>query len=168
MNSLNNSKFFYPSRFIKKVLPKSFFKGNILNGKLDIKKKTMQALILANSGSKSKLKQSIYKTIEQYKSKADALKEKGVKAFKANALNDEVLLKNRIEHLVVFNEVKNIAKDNKGKQYEWLPSDANEPDPEHQLLYGQIFEVGEGDSEGNMPGERYGCHCGMRFLDNNE
>ena len=49
--------------------------------------------------------------------------------------------------------------------YRWMPSDAKNPDPEHQLLYGKIFRVGEGDKEGNMPGERYGCRCGIEWLD---
>ena len=45
-----------------------------------------------------------------------------------------------------------------------MPSDAKNPDPEHQLLYGKIFRVGEGDKDGNMPGERYGCRCGIEWL----
>ena len=52
--------------------------------------------------------------------------------------------------------------------YRWLPSDAKNPDPEHQLLYGKIFRVGEGDKEGNMPGERYGCRCGIEWLTDEE
>ena len=52
----------------------------------------------------------------------------------------------------------------KGEFYRWLPSNAQNPDPEHQLLYGKIFRVGEGDKEGNMPGERYGCRCGIEWL----
>ena len=52
----------------------------------------------------------------------------------------------------------------KGDKYEWLPSDAEDPDPEHQLNYGKIFTIGEGE----MPNERYGCRCGMRILTEDE
>lgn len=47
-----------------------------------------------------------------------------------------------------------------GEFYIWLPSDAEEPDPEHQLNYGKKFQVGEGE----MPGDRFGCRCGMEIL----
>jgi uncharacterized protein YunC (DUF1805 family) len=42
------------------------------------------------------------------------------------------------------------------------------PDSQHQLLYGKKFKVGTGDKEGNMPGERWGCMCGMKILDVDE
>ena len=77
---------------------------------------------------------------------------------------NEVLLKDRIENLVLWNEVQNLKKEHEGQFYRWLPSSSKIPDPEHQLLYGKIFKVGEGDKEGNMPSERYGCKCGIQFL----
>ena len=43
-----------------------------------------------------------------------------------------------------------------------------EKGPEHQLLYGKIFKVGEGDKNGNMPCERYGCKCGIEWLTSDE
>ena len=67
--------------------------------------------------------------------------------------------------MITYNEVQALKKEHKGKRYRWLPSGALNPDPEHQLLYGQIFNVGEGDKDGNMPGERYGCQCGIEWID---
>ena len=84
------------------------------------------------------------------------------------AKEKESLLKQRLENLVVFSEVTRLKKKNKGKYYKWLPSGADEPSPQHQLLYGKTFLVGEGDEDGNMPGERYGCQCGMEILDSKE
>ena len=78
---------------------------------------------------------------------------------------DEKLLKNRIANLVIYEEMQHQKQEHKGQRYRWLPSSAKEPEPEHQLLYGKIFNYGEGDADGNMPAERYGCQCGIEWLD---
>lgn len=156
---------FYPDKFLDKTLGKDFFKKKLLNDDLELKRSAVRGLLRARAIAGDDLDKSIEKVVSFYQDKADELKDLGEKAFKADAVNGEALLKNRIGDIVVQAEVQEIKKENKGKQYEWLPSDADEPDPEHQLLYGQIFDVGEGDDEGNMPGERYGCKCGMRILD---
>jgi hypothetical protein len=59
------------------------------------------------------------------------------------------------------NEIaKDIKRNYKGEYYIWLPSDAENPDPFHQLNYGKKFKIGRGE----MPGDRYGCRCGMEVL----
>jgi len=45
-----------------------------------------------------------------------------------------------IENLVVYSEVQRLKEENQGEYYRWLPSGADEPDPEHQLLYGETFQ----------------------------
>lgn len=127
----------------------------------------MQGLILANVGA-DELQKTVLKVSELYKKKIDELEIDGVPKTKARfiATNDQKLLQQRIENLVVFSEVIKIKEENAGKYYKWLPSGADEPDPQHQLLYGKTFLVGEGDDEGNMPAERYGCQCGMEILTN--
>lgn len=77
---------------------------------------------------------------------------------------DEKLLKQRLQGLVLWNEVETMKQEHAGEYYRWLPSESKVPDPEHQLLYGKIFKVGEGDKNGNMPCERYGCKCGIEWL----
>lgn len=77
---------------------------------------------------------------------------------------DEKLLKQRLQGLVLYNEVERQKEEHAGEYYRWLPSESKVPDPEHQLLYGKIFKVGEGDKNGNMPCERYGCKCGIEWL----
>ena len=158
---------FYPDQFKRKVLPKGFFKGQLLNKNLTLKKKAMQGLILANVGA-AELQKTVLKVSELYISKVDDLVDAGLPKAKARfiATNNQKLLQQRIENLVVFSEVIKIKEENAGKYYKWLPSGADEPDPQHQLLYGKTFLVGEGDEEGNMPGERYGCQCGMEILTN--
>jgi hypothetical protein len=156
---------FYPDEFLGKVLGSGFFRKKLLNNDIELKRTAVRGLLRARAIAGDDLDKSIDGVVAFYQNKSDELKDLGEKAFKADAVNGEGLLKNRIENIVVQAEVKEIVSKNKGKQYEWLPSDADVPDPEHQLLYGQIFDIDEGDDEGNRPGERYGCRCGMRILD---
>jgi len=160
---------FYPDKFKKKVLPKGFFSDNLLNKEFSLKKKAMQALILANVNKKD-LQNTVLKVAKVYENKIDSLEDDGLPRTRATLLakHGEKLLRQRIESLVVYSEIQRIKENNEGKYYRWLPSGAEDPDPEHQLLYGDIFLMGEGDSDGNMPGERYGCQCGMEILSNDE
>lgn len=135
---------------------------------LDPKKSIERAIVQSTAVTGRELKATYKNTIEQYTAKMDLLKDEGVRAYKREAVNGEALLKNRIAGLVIYNEVQEQKKEHKGKKYRWIPSSAQEPDPEHQLLYGQIFKDGEGDKDGNMPGERYGCQCGIEWLDDDE
>ena len=50
-----------------------------------------------------------------------------------------------------------------GELARWLPSDAEEPRPEHQLNYGKTYVIGEGIG-GVEPGDEYGCRCGVEIL----
>lgn len=158
---------FYPDKFKKKVLPKGFFDKNLLTKKnLTLKQNAMQALILATDVDEEELSSTILKVTKIYQNRIDDLSEEGIPKAKASliAKDGEKLLQQRIESLIVFAEVQKIKNENDGEYYRWLPSGAINPDPEHQLLYGQTFLVGEGDNDGNMPGERYGCQCGMEIL----
>jgi hypothetical protein len=156
---------FNPNSYLKLVFGKDFFKGKILNSQLELKQLTLQSILKATNISKRDVDATVYKVADKYDEKMKRLKKEGVKAYKSEALNDEVLLKNRLENLVLWNEIQNIKEEHDGEYYRWLPSSAEEPDPEHQLLYGKIFKVGEGDKDGNMPSERYGCKCGLEILD---
>lgn len=158
---------FYPDKFLKKSLPKSFFDKDLLAKKnLSLKKNAMQALLLATNASKREINSTVIKVSELYRRKIDDLRDEGLPKAKASVLatNGEKLLRQRIESLVIYAEIQQIKQDNEGEQYEWLPSSSENPDPQHQLLYGKTFLIGEGDDEGNMPGERYGCNCGMRIF----
>lgn len=160
--------FFNPNNFIKLVFGREFLKGKILNSDMAIKKTILQSIIKATTLSEREIDASVYKVVDNYVKKMEELKQEGVRAFKAEALNGEALLRNRLENLVLWNEIQNLKEEHEGEFYRWLPSSAEEPDPEHQLLYGKIFRVGEGDKEGNMPAERYGCRCGMEILTKEE
>jgi hypothetical protein len=128
----------------------------------------MQALILATTLSKREINKSVNKVVEIYENKIDELRDDGLPKVKASvlAVAGENLLKQRIAGIVVFDEVQQIKEENEGEKYRWLPSSSENPDPQHQLLYGKIFNVGEGDEDGNMPMERWGCNCGIEILSN--
>lgn len=159
---------FKPENFLKLVFPKGFFKGKILTRDFELKKEMMRAIIKATGISKRKVNATVYKVVDFYEKKIQTLKQEGVRAYKKEALNNEVLLEDRLENLVLYNEVQNLKEEHEGQYYRWLPSSAETPEPTHQLLYGKIFKVGEGDEEGNMPSERYGCRCGMEILTKEE
>ena len=156
---------FDPQMWLKRVFPKGIEKSGLLNDKLEIKKTYIKALVRATAVSQRKLTQEIYKTVDFYLEKEARLKSQGVKSFKQEALNGQALLTERIKNFLVYCEVQEQKKAHKGRMYRWLPSSAKEPDPEHQLLYGKVFDEGEGDKEGHMPGERWGCQCGIEWLD---
>lgn len=159
---------FDPQTWLKRVFPKGIEKSGLLNDKLEIKKTYLKALVRATSVSQRQLTREIYKTVDFYLEKEERLKAQGVKAFKQEALNGQALLTERIKNFLVYSEVQAQKKAHKGRKYRWLPSSAKEPDPEHQLLYGQVLEEGKGDKEGYMPGERWGCQCGIEWLDEAE
>lgn len=162
---------FYPDKFKKNALPRSFFSKDLLTKKnLTLKQNAMQALLISTDVSAKDLSATVAGVVDIYQNKVDDFREEGLPKAKAALLakGNEALLRQRIENLVVFGEVQRLKKDNEGKFYKWLPSGAENPDPQHQLLYGKIFKVGEGDDDGNMPAERYGCQCGMEILNSEE
>lgn len=95
------------------------------------------------------------RVIQEYRKrlKGDAEAKKKIK-------KDPKLLIHRVQNEVVSQLSQGIRKQYAGKKYRWLPSDAEVPDPQHQLKYGKVYTVGVGE----MPGDRYGCRCGMEIL----
>lgn len=159
---------FDPSAWLKRVLPKGFEKHGLLADDLTIKKRYLKALVQATSATGKEITAQAYEAVEFYTKKEEALKAAGERAFKAEALNGQALLTQRLKNFLVYSEVQEQKKRHKGRMYRWLPSSAAEPDPEHQLLYGKIFREGTGDKDGYMPGERWGCQCGIEWLDGDD
>lgn len=106
------------------------------------------------------------KTVKGYKERianatiAAGMERSAGKEEREVILDDPKQLIQRVQNEVLYQVKNEIKTQYEGELYEWLPSDAEEPDPEHQLKYGEIFQVGVGE----MPGDRYGCRCGMRIL----
>lgn len=162
---IKKDKYFLPDVFLKKALPKNFWERGLLTRDVNPKQTIIKAVVTSTAVTKRELDGTYRRAIEFYDNKIEKLKDEGVRKYKSEALHGERLLRARIHQLILYNEVQELKKEHKGKRYRWLPSAAHHPEPEHQLLYGKIFEVGEGDKDGNMPCERWGCQCGIEWLD---
>jgi len=104
------------------------------------------------------------RVIKAYKNRLNAVPEEKKAGLKKSLATNPKLLINRIQNEVLTQLSGNIKNKYQGEFGEWLPSYAEEPDPEHQLNYGKIFQIGVGE----MPGERFGCKCGIRILVDDE
>lgn len=149
-----------PAAYLKRVLPAGFFKGRLLGKKFSIKRTFLRALVTAAELDEQELKDSYARTIKFYREKEKKLEAEEVKNPEKKAVNNEKLLKSRVENLVVYSESQRLKDEHKGEYYIWLPSSSKEPRPQHQLLYGEIRKVGDGE----FPNEDYGCKCGAYFL----
>lgn len=161
---------FYPDRFLKQVMPKSFYSQNLVDKDFDLKKNALKAINRARTITGRPIDTTVYNVLSQYEQKYKGLIAEGESSTQAfnEAVNNSALLRQRIEQAVVYDEIQNLKTQHAGEFYRWLPSSAANPDPEHQLLYGKIFRVGDGDKNGNMPGERYGCQCGIEWITDGE
>jgi hypothetical protein len=152
---------YHPIDLIKKISPPSKIE-KLIRGNLTPNKAALSFLDGADFLSKDSVARVALKTIKQYKAKYDDLKDQDVPAAdaKEEATNDNKLLINRVQNNIVNQVADEIEDQYSGEYYIWLPSDASEPDPLHQLKYGRKFQLGKGEK----PGDRYGCRCGMSIL----
>lgn len=145
-----------PTALLKKYLPKKRIK-KVLGKNLTVKRTALNFVDSLEFIEKGALVDTALKVVKSYKERV-----------KADAISSSLLKRNpkqliqRMENAVLTQISEGIKEKYKGEKYEWLPSDAQEPDPEHQLNYGEIFTIGEGE----MPGDRFGCRCGMRIITN--
>lgn len=145
---------FDPSKLISRYAPKSKVK-KLVTKRASLKKSALNFVSSIDFLSKRAVQKVALSTIKEYKKRTegDAQEKKAI-------AKDPKLLVNRVQNLVVHEVSKEIKGKYKGEFYIWLPSDAAEPDPLHQLKYGKKYRIGVGE----MPGDRYGCRCGMQIL----
>lgn len=152
-----------PKKILRKIAPDSKVE-KLLSKKLTLKKAALSFIDDIDFIDKKNVADVAMKTIKAYKKRIKT-ERKEASASDAADLKDEILddpkmLINRVQNEIITQVADGIKDKYDGEFYEWLPSDADEPDPEHQLNYGETFQVGVGE----MPGDRYGCRCGMRIL----
>lgn len=143
-----------PANIVKKIAADKKIKS-ILKDNLSLKKAALNFVDKFDVIDKKDITRVALKTIKGYK---ERIKENPELADEI--LSNPAQLIQRVQNEVIFQVATDIKETYAGEQYTWLPSDADEPDPEHQLNYGKVFTVGEGE----MPGDRYGCRCGMEIL----
>lgn len=151
-----------PKQMLKNVAPDAKIK-RMVSKRLDFKRAALGFIDGIPFIDKKAVANVALKTLKSFRQRRDA--EAAIKKADGQDLEKELVqspmqLIQRVQNEVIFQVSQGIKEQYRGEQYEWLPSDADEPDPEHQLNYGKIFTIGEGE----MPGERIGCKCGMRIL----
>ena len=144
---------FDPEKLLRKYAPKSKIK-KLITGRLNINRVMLNMFANMDFISKKEFEKVVLKALRHYKKKykeVDTIKE---------ALGGKELLINRVQNTVIYEIAQDLKEKYRGEKYRWLPSSAETPDPEHQLNYGKIFTVGDGE----MPGDRFNCQCGMEIL----
>jgi hypothetical protein len=150
-----------PSKLLKKLAPKKTVE-RLVTRNLTLNRAAVTMLSKSGVLSKKKVEEVAIRVIRSYKETFKDEVESGASKTAAldEALNNKKLMVQRVQNTAVNEVVKEVKRTYRGEHYEWLPSDAEEPDPLHQLKYGKRFRIGKGE----MPGDRYGCRCGMRIL----
>jgi hypothetical protein len=154
-----------PKKLLKAIAPPAKVE-RLLTSKLTVKKAALSFVEDINNSDisisldKKSVTDVALKTIKSYKKRIKDAEQGTKSAVKSEILEDPRLLIQRVQNEVVTQISEEIRSSYEGEKYEWLPSDAEVPDPEHQLNYGKIFVIGEGE----MPGERIGCRCAMNIL----
>jgi hypothetical protein len=145
---------YFPDKLLSKIAPPKKIE-RLITENASLKKTSLSFIDDIDFLDKKAVTKVALKTIKGYKKRI-----KEDPTIKADIVEDPAQLVQRVQNEVVFQVKEAIAEQYDGEFYVWLPSDASEPDPEHQLLYGKKFQVGVGE----MPGDRYGCRCGMEIL----
>lgn len=150
-----------PRDMLKKIAPEKKIK-KLLSRDLTLKRAALAFIDEIDFLNKEGILRVALKTVKSYKKRLEGAEGEVTSELKSNIKKDPKLLLQRVKNEIVTQISGEIREKYRGERYEWLPSDAEEPDPEHQLKYGKIFVVGEGE----MPNERFGCQCGMNILVN--
>ncbi len=143
-----------PNELLKKIAPAKKIK-KLLARSVTLKKTALAFLDRAEFLDPKRVSSVALKVVKSYQARIDANPD-----VEKEISKNPALLIQRVQNEVVAQVSGEIKEKYRGESYRWLPSDASEPDPEHQLNYGKVFQVGDGE----MPGDRYGCRCGMEIL----
>jgi len=159
---------FQPADVLKELLPAKKIK-RLVTSRLSLNRAALSTLADSGIMSKKAFEKVAAKTIKSYKARFEDRVEEGASRAGALAetLNDRAELVNRVQNSAVYEINQHLQEQYAGEKAEWLPSSAAEPDPLHQLNYGKIYTVGKGIN-GEEPGDRYGCKCGVRILTEDE
>jgi hypothetical protein len=152
---------YLPNELLNKIAPPKKIE-KLVGGNLTLRKASLSFVDQIDFLSKDSIQRVALNVVDQYQTRFENEKDSGASASEAKetALNEKKLLVNRVQNEVVTQVANEIKDQYEGEYYIWLPSDALEPDPLHQLNYGKKFQLGKGE----MPGDRYGCRCGMQIL----
>lgn len=154
---------------LKKIAPKAKIK-RIVSQKMSLKRTILSQIgteqIPIDNGSLARVARN---TLQGYKERiAKETVDEGFEKSAGDALKKELIadpkqLIQRVQNEVVYQVHQGIKDKYSGQRARWLPSDAEDPRPEHQKNYGKVYIIGEG-IDGVEPGDEYGCKCGVEIL----
>lgn len=147
---------YLPDKLLAKIAPHTKIK-KLLKANISLKKTALSFVNDIDFINKSDIEYTALKVIKSYKQRIRDSDDPD--ALEADLKKDPAQLIQRVQNEVIFQIATGIKEKYDGTTYTWLPSDADEPRPEHQLNYGKDFKIGDGD----MPGDDYGCRCGMEI-----
>lgn len=157
-----------PIKMLKKIAPPRKIE-RLLSGRVTLKKTALSFLDDADFIDKKQVMDVALKTVKGYQERiAKAQADAGLDRSAGKEVKDEIIDKpkqliQRVQNEITFQVSQGIQEKYKGQLARWLPSSADEPDPEHQLNYGKEYVIGEGIN-GEEPGDRFGCQCGIEIL----
>lgn len=158
---------FDPTAMLKKLAPKSKIK-RLVSSRVNLKQAALN-FVDTDLIDKKSVANVALKTIKGYQERiAKAQADAGLVKTAGDEVKDEILadpaqLIQRVQNEVVFQLHEGIKQKYGGQTGRWLPSDADEPRPEHQANYGKEYIIGEG-IDGVEPGDEFGCRCGVEIL----
>lgn len=155
---------FDPSSMLKKIAPPAKIK-RMVSSRMGVKR---TALSIVDAAAETEIGLINKKKVLDVAQKVIAGYQKRVEDATSTDVRDQILddpkqLIQRVQNEFVFQAQKKLQTQYKGQRARWLPSSADEPDPEHQRNYGKEYIIGEG-IDGEEPGDRFGCKCGVEIL----
>lgn len=152
-----------PTKLLQKIAPAKKLE-KLVKGNLTLNKTALDFVDAVDFIDRKNVTKVALGVVKNYKDRVKAERAESGAAdardLKLELADDPKLLVQRVQNEVVLQISAGIKERYHGEFYKWLPSSASEPDPEHQLNYGETFQIGVGE----QPGERYGCQCGMEIL----
>lgn len=146
-----------PSKMLRKIAPESKVKKLISKG-ATLKRSALSFVSDIDYIDKKRVTEVALKTVKSYQ---ERIEDETVE--KRDLVRNPRQLIQRVQNEVVLQVHDAIKEKYAGKKARWLPSDADEPRPEHQKNYGKIYIIGEG-IDGVEPGDEPGCKCGVEIL----
>jgi hypothetical protein len=145
---------YLPRDMLKRTVPKAKIE-KMLAKDISLKKAALSTVDSLEFLDKKKITDVAARVIKGYKERV-----KDESSTKSELKADPAQLVQRVQNEVVSQISGEIKDRYHGEFYIWLPSTAANPDPEHEKNYFKTFQIGVGE----MPGERFGCQCGMEIL----
>jgi len=150
-----------PEKILKKMASKKKIES-LITDRLTLNRAVLNSLNETGILGKKQLEFVGLNVARKYRDKADELTDEGLtkKESREEVLENKRLLVQRIQNATVYEITQTIKRKYAGEFYIWLKSTAENPDHKHKRKYGKKYVVGRGE----MPGDRYGCQCGMEIL----